>query len=128
MSFLFCRVQDKDICCPPGDAQVVCWSADSECCRMSKHCQVFCNYLTSLILTETYNVTSPRPTTPPPHTHTHICTLASNHRHGSPCKRMQSLGGNICNASPISGLNPTLLAAGAKLNLASKSQFIFFGM
>ena len=32
----------------------------------------------------------------------------------------QSIGGNICNASPISDLNPVLMACGAKLNLASK--------
>ena len=33
---------------------------------------------------------------------------------------MQTIGGNICNASPISDLNPVLMACGAKLNLASK--------
>ena len=32
----------------------------------------------------------------------------------------QAIGGNICNASPISDINPTLMAAGAKLNLASE--------
>lgn len=30
------------------------------------------------------------------------------------------MGGNIINASPISDLNPTFMAAGTKLNLASK--------
>ena len=33
---------------------------------------------------------------------------------------VQGIGGNICNASPISDLNPTLLAAGVKLTMATK--------
>lgn len=32
---------------------------------------------------------------------------------------MQTLGGNLCNASPISDLNPLLMAAGAVVHLAS---------
>ena len=32
---------------------------------------------------------------------------------------MQALGGNLCNASPISDLNPLLMAAGAVAHLAS---------
>ena len=32
---------------------------------------------------------------------------------------MQSLASNVTNASPISDLNPVLLASGATLNLAS---------
>ena len=32
---------------------------------------------------------------------------------------VQTLGGNLCNASPISDLNPLLMAAGAVANLAS---------
>ena len=39
---------------------------------------------------------------------------------------LQSVGGNICNASPISDLNPTFMAAGTKLNLASKGLSIIF--
>ena len=34
---------------------------------------------------------------------------------------MKTVGGNICNGSPISDLNPTFMATGTKLNLASKS-------
>ena len=34
--------------------------------------------------------------------------------------QLQTIGGNICNASPISDLNPVLVACGAKLNLASQ--------
>ena len=37
-----------------------------------------------------------------------------------PLVRIQTIGGNICNASPISDLNPVLVACGAKLNLASQ--------
>jgi len=33
---------------------------------------------------------------------------------------LQAVGGNIANASPISDLNPTFMASGTKLNLASK--------
>ena len=36
------------------------------------------------------------------------------------CQILQAVGGNIINASPISDLNPTFMAAGTKLNLASK--------
>ena len=36
------------------------------------------------------------------------------------CCVTKTVGGNICNASPISDLNPTLMAAGTKLNLESK--------
>ena len=32
---------------------------------------------------------------------------------------LQTLGGNLCNASPISDLNPLLMAAGAVVHLAS---------
>ena len=37
-----------------------------------------------------------------------------------PPQTPQGIGGNICNASPISDLNPTLLAAGVKLTIATK--------
>ena len=42
-----------------------------------------------------------------------------------PFNDLQSVGGNICNASPISDLNPTFMAAGTKLNVASKGLPIF---
>ena len=35
------------------------------------------------------------------------------------CSSCQALGGNVCNASPISDLNPLLMAARAVVNLAS---------
>ncbi|XP_064390120.1 xanthine dehydrogenase/oxidase-like isoform X2 [Halichondria panicea] len=39
---------------------------------------------------------------------------------GQQIRNVSGIGGNICNASPISDLNPTLLAAGVKLTIATK--------
>jgi len=39
---------------------------------------------------------------------------------GSQIRNVAAVGGNIANASPISDLNPTFMASGTKLNLASK--------
>ncbi|CAI8021900.1 Xanthine dehydrogenase/oxidase [Geodia barretti] len=39
---------------------------------------------------------------------------------GQQIRNTASIGGNICNASPISDLNPVLMACGAKLHLASQ--------
>lgn len=38
---------------------------------------------------------------------------------GQQIRNVAALGGNICNASPISDLNPLLMAAQATLNVAS---------
>ena len=48
----------------------------------------------------------------------HVCSCS----YGSFLLPTQSVGGNVCNASPISDLNPVLMACGAKLNLASKGE------
>ena len=52
--------------------------------------------------------------------------LFIRHSNFAPTIYVQSIGGNICNASPISDLNPVLLACGVKLNLASKGSVYMY--